>query len=98
MLTIIDEHSRFPFVYPCPTTDTNTVTTCLSQLFSLFGMPACVHSDREPSFMSNEFKQWLREKGIATSRTTPYNPQGNGQTERYNGIIYKTVELALKTK
>ena len=48
--------------------------------------------------MSNELKQWLHEKDIAASRTTPYNPQGNGQTERYNGIIYKTVELALKTK
>ena len=82
MLNIIDEYSRFPFVYPCPTTDTNTVTACLSQLFSLFGMPAYVHSDRGPSLMSNELKQWLREKGIATSRTTPYNPQGNGQTER----------------
>ena len=64
MLTIIDEHSWFPFVYPCPTTDTNTVTTCLSQLFSLFAMPAYVHSDRGPSFMSTELKQWLREKGI----------------------------------
>ena len=98
MLNIIDEYSRFPFVYPYPTTDTNTVTACLSQFFSLFGMPVYVHSDRGPSFMSNELKQWLREKGIATSRTTPYNPQGNGQTERYNGIIYKTVKLALKTK
>ena len=48
--------------------------------------------------MGTELKQWLREKGIATSRTTPYNPQGNGQTERYNGIIYKTIELALKSK
>ena len=98
MLTIIDEYSRFPFVNPCPTTDTNTVTTCLSQLFSLFGMPAYVHSDRGPSIMSNELKQWLCEKVIATRRTTPYKPQGNGQTERYDGIIYKTVELAFKTK
>ena len=81
MLTIIDEYSRFPFVYPCPTTDTNTVTTCLSQLFSLFGMLAHVHFGRGPSLMSNELKQWLHEKGIATSRTTPYNPQGNGQTK-----------------
>ena len=52
MLTIVDEYSRFPCVYPCPTTDTNTATSCLSQLSSLFGMSSDVHSDRGSSFMS----------------------------------------------
>ena len=37
-------------------------------------------------------------KGVATSSTTPYNPQGNGQVERYNGIIWKTVRLALRSR
>ena len=46
--------------------------------------------------MSNDLRTFLHEKGIATIRTTPYNPQCNGQTERYNGIIMKTVELALR--
>ena len=39
--------------------------------------------------MSTKLKQWLCEKGIATSRMTPYNPQGNRQTEQYNGIILR---------
>lgn len=51
-----------------------------------------------PSFMSNELKDWLHSKGFATSRTTPYNPEGNGQTERYNGIVMKTITLALKSR
>ena len=44
MLKIVDEYSRFPFLYPCTTIYTNTVTFCLSQLFSLFGIPSYVHS------------------------------------------------------
>ena len=48
--------------------------------------------------MSKELKDWLHSKGVATSRTTPYNPQGNGQVERYNGVIWKTVTLALKDR
>ena len=98
MLTIIDEYSRFPFVYPCENTNTDTVIACLLQLFSLFGMPHYIHSDRGYSFMSREPKDYLSSKGIATGRMTPYNPQCNGQTERYNGIIMNTIKLGLQSK
>lgn len=98
MLTIVDEYSRFPFAYPCPDLSTNTVIEKLVDLFSIFGMPTYVHSDRGTSFLSKEMKDFLHRKGIATSYTTPYNPQGNGQTERYNGIIWRTIQLALKSR
>ena len=97
ILTVVDEYSRFPFAFPCSDMTTVTVIKCLTQLFAIFGYPGFVHSDRGPSFMSKELKDWLHSKGIATSRTTPYNPRGNGQVERYNGIIWRTVNLALKT-
>ena len=97
-LDIVDEYSRFPFVFPSKDVSSPSVIKCLSQLFSIFGLPAYVHSDRGQSFMSNELKNWLHSKGIATSRTTPYNPQGNGQVERYNGIIWRTITLALNER
>ena len=98
MLTVVDEFSRFPFAFPCRNVSTASVISCTDQLFSIFGMPAFVHSDRGSSFMSAELRQYLHGRGIATSRTTPYNPQGNGQCERYNGIVWRTVQLALKSK
>ncbi|XP_068224969.1 uncharacterized protein [Palaemon carinicauda] len=97
-LTVVDEFSRFPFVFPCADMTTRTVISCLVQLFALFGMPAYIHTDRGASFMSEELKDFLMKKGVATSRTTPYNPRGNGQAEKYNGIIWKTLTLALKTR
>ena len=48
--------------------------------------------------MTTELTQWLCEKDTATSRTTPYNPQGSGKTEQYNGVIYETTDSSLKSK
>ena len=85
-LTIIDEYSRFPFVFPCPNISSQTVIKCLNSLFSLCGTPGYIHSDRGSSFISREIKEHLPKKGIATSRSTPYHPTGNAQCERYNGV------------
>ncbi|KRZ47384.1 Pro-Pol polyprotein [Trichinella nativa] len=60
-------------------------------------MPPYIHTDRGSSFMSNDLKTYLHSLGVVTSRTTAHNPQGNGQAERYNGIIWKAVTLALKS-
>ncbi|XP_042221042.1 uncharacterized protein LOC121865597 [Homarus americanus] len=48
--------------------------------------------------MSRELRDFLTGYGVCTSRTTPYNPRGNGECERYNGIIWKTITLALRSK
>ena len=98
LLTIVDEFSRFTFAYPCPNMESKTVNSCLSNLFSIFGMPAYIHSDRGSSFLSQETKTFLHNYRVVTSRTTPYNPEGNGQVERYNGVIWQSILLALKTK
>ena len=98
ILTIIDEYSRFPFAFACPDMTSETVIKCLTSLFAIFGMPNYVHSDRGASFMSEEFKEFLTNRGIAKSQTSPYNPTGNSQCERYNGIIWKSIQLCLASR
>lgn len=94
MLTIIDKYSRFLFIIPCPDIMAATVIQDLCSLFSVFGGPTYIHLDCGSAFMSGELKQFLQERGVAVSRTTPYNLQGNRQCERHNVIIWKTVQLA----
>ena len=87
MLTIIDEYTRFPFAFPCKDVSAQSIIECLCQLFSIFGMPAFIHSDRGSGFMNAQLKDFLLQKGISTSQTTSYNPEGNGQVERLNGTL-----------
>ena len=98
MLVIIDEYSRFPFVYACKNLKASTIIKKLTDLFCMFGLPTNVHTDQGNNFMSYVFKSWLHSMGVPTGRTTRYNPRGNGQVERYNGIIGKTIVLALRVK
>ena len=97
-LHVVDEFSRFPFVFPCSDLTSSTIIKCLCSLFSIFGMPSYIHSDRGAAFMSQELRQFLNSRGISCSRTTPYNPEGNGQVEKGNHTIWRGIVLSLKSK
>ena len=86
-LTVIDEYSRFPFVFGIRTITSESIIACLRQLFSVFGCPAFVHPDRGSRFLSSEFDQFCSRNGISHSRTT-----------QYNGTIFKTVKCILHSR
>ena len=96
ILVLVDEYSRYPFAFPCKDMETETVKIHLLSLFALFGSPSCIHSDRGAQFESKALQDFLFQHGVLKSRTTPYHPQGNGQCERINGSILKTINLALQ--
>ena len=98
LLVVIDEYSRFPFGFPCSDISAQTVIKHLAYLFCLFGTPSTIHSDRGTQFESHEMKTFLLNNGIIKSRTTPYRPQANGQCEKTNGTVLKTIKLILKER
>ena len=57
-------------------------------------MCSYIHSDRWSSFQSHELNSWLHSHGVATSRTTSFNPRGNGQCEKFNGTIWKAIQCS----
>lgn len=95
LLVICDEYSRFIFAYPCSEITSRIVIEKLKNLFSLFGTPSLLHSDRGTQFLSKELHAYLFSQGIHQSRTTPNNPKGNGQCERAHQTLWRAIELAL---
>ena len=98
LLVVVDEFSRFPFAFPCRDMTSGIIMEHLSNLFSVFGLCGFVHSDNGPSLVSDELRSSLLSMGIGFSNSSVYNPRGNGQVERFNGTIWRSVELDLRTK
>ena len=98
LFTAIDEYSRYPFAYACKDTTSKTVKRCLTDIFSVFGLPESVHNDRGSDFISQETRDFLLNHGVATSKTSRYTPQCNGQVEKLNGTIWKAIRCALHGK
>jgi len=44
-------------------------------------------SDNGPQFIANEFKSFVRMKGMTHVRTSPYYPQSNGKIERFHKTL-----------
>ena len=56
-----------------------------------------MHSDNAKCSVSREIKEFLNERRIASTFFSVYNLRGNSQCERFNGIIWNTIKLALRT-
>jgi len=96
ILMVVDEFSRFPFAFATADRSSSTIKKALKQLFYITGPPASIHSDRGSEFFSDELMTFFGKWGIHKSRTSPYNPQGNGQCERYNGVLWRSIECILE--
>ena len=95
---IIDEYSRYPFCFPCPNMQAQTVIKHLNELFTLCGVPGFIHSDNATAFKATAIKNFLNSKGVATSHSSIYHQEGNSQVERSIGSIWRTVKLAIKAR
>ncbi|XP_051271638.1 uncharacterized protein LOC127372197 isoform X2 [Dicentrarchus labrax] len=87
MLVITDYATKYPDVFPLKTVKAKSVAFCLVQFFSRVGFPCEILTDQGTNFMSILLKQVYQLLGIRSLRTTPYHPQTDGLTERFNQTL-----------
>lgn len=87
LLVIIDAFSKFTWIYPTKTVNSEEVIEKLEEQSILFGNPAVIISDRGGAFTSQLFEEYCARESINHHLITTGIPRGNGQVERINRVI-----------
>lgn len=66
----------------------------LEKIFAVHGLPVNITSDNRPQFRSEEFECYLVENGISHRKVTPLWAPGNGEVERQNRSLLKSMRIA----
>lgn len=92
VLVMTDAFTKYSLAVPCRHQTAVVVARVLrDHWFSHYGAPAQIHSDQGRNFESSLIRELCKLYGIEKTRTTPYHPQGNGQTERFNRTLCQMI-------
>ena len=81
-LVIVDAYSKYPCIHPTNSVTASATINLLEEDFAHFGYPHSIVTDNAPSFISEEFQSWCKERGITHLTGAPYHPATNGAAER----------------
>ncbi|GJX37509.1 reverse transcriptase domain-containing protein [Tanacetum coccineum] len=75
-----------------PTNDARVVVKFLKSLFTRFGTPRAISSDRGTHFCNDQFAKFMLKYGVTHRLSTAYHPQMSGQVEVSNRGLKRILE------
>ena len=92
ILVAVDYVSKWAEAKALPTNDAKVVIEFLKNLFSRFGCPKALISDRGSHFANQQLEKILNKYGVSHRFSTAYHPQTSGQVENTNRALKRILE------
>jgi len=97
VLTAIDLFSKKAWAIPLKDKSDETVEKGMEDILYKIGHKIrSVRSDNGSEFISEEFKDLMEERDITHIFSIAHKPQSNGNIERFNGILKRLINMAMK--
>nr|GEZ03208.1 reverse transcriptase [Tanacetum cinerariifolium] len=84
ILVVVDYLSKWVEAKALPTNDARVVVRFLNSLFSRFGTPKAIISDRGTQFCNDQFSRVMAKYRVTHRLSTGYHPQTSGKVEVTN--------------
>ncbi|GKF51876.1 reverse transcriptase domain-containing protein, partial [Tanacetum coccineum] len=92
ILVAVDYLLKWVEAKALPTNDTRVVCKFLKSLFSRFGAPRAIISDRATHFCNDQLEKVMLKYGFTHRLSTEYHPQTSGQVEVSNRGLKRILE------
>ena len=94
LLVVVDYYTRYYEVEILTLIIMSHIILRFERIFAVHGLPVSMTSDNRPQFRSKEFEKYLVDNGILHCKVTPLWAQANGEVERQNRSLLKSMRIA----
>nr|GFA59772.1 reverse transcriptase domain-containing protein [Tanacetum cinerariifolium] len=96
ILVVVDYLSKWVEAKTLPTNDARVVVKFLKSLFSWFGTPKAIISDRVTYFCNDQFLRVMANYGVTHRLSITYYPQTSGQVEMTNRGLKRILKRTMR--